>query len=124
MAIAEDGRLFIADTWNRRVSVFLSSGAHLLDFRVRGWYNQSFNRPYLALDGSRDLLYISDPDSRRILVYNLTGDCLGAFGEQGEASANGQFRDIGGLAVDALGYIYVSDSSAGHVLKFPPFAQG
>ena len=124
LAIAEDGRLFIADTWNRRVSVFLSSGAHLLDFRVRGWYNQSFNRPYLALDGSRDLLYISDPDSRRILVYNLTGDCLGAFGEQGEASANGQFRDIGGLAVDALGYIYVSDSSAGHVLKFPPFAQG
>ena len=124
LAIAEDGRLFIADTWNRRVSVFLTSGAHLMDFRVRGWYNQSFNRPYLALDEDRDLLYISDPDSRRILVYNLTGDCLGAFGEQGAGSANGQFQDIGGVAVDALGYIYVSDSSAGHVLKFPPFAQG
>ncbi len=124
LVVAQDGRLFIADTWNRRISIFLTSGVHHTDFRVRGWYNQSFNRPYLALDESRSLLYISDPDSRRILVYNLTGDCLGAFGEQGEASANGQFQDIGGVAVDADGFIYVSDSSAGHILKFPPFAQG
>lgn len=124
LAIADDGRLFIADTWNRRIAVFHSSGIHKADFRVRGWYNSSFNRPYLALDERRDLLYISDPDSRRILVHNLAGDCIGSFGEQGEDSRSGQFQDIGGIAVDADGFVYVSDSSAGGIVKFPPFARG
>ncbi|MCY4145419.1 MAG: TIGR03663 family protein [Chloroflexi bacterium] len=124
LAAASDGRLYIANTWNRRVSVFQSSGSHQADFRVRGWYSNSFNRPYLALDENRDLLYITDPDSHRILVHNLAGDCIGSFGEQGEIGSSGQFQDIGGIAVDAAGFIYVSDSSAGRLVKFPPFARG
>ncbi len=124
LATASDGRLYIANTWNRRISVFHTSGIHQADFRVRGWYNSSFNRPYLALDESRDLLYITDPDSRRILVHNLAGDCIGSFGEQGESGNSGQFQDIGGIAVDAAGFVYVSDSSAGSIVKFPPFARG
>lgn len=124
LAAASDGRLFIANTWNRRISVYHTSGMHHTDFRVRGWYNSSFNRPYLALDENRDLLYITDPDSRRILVHNLAGDCLGSFGEQGDAGSSGQFQDVGGIAVDAAGFVYVSDSSAGHIVKFPPFVRG
>ena len=124
LAVAQDGRLFIADTWNRRISVFLTSGIHHADYRVRGWYNTTFNRPYLALDETRDIMYISDPDSKRILVYSMAGLCLGAFGEQGESSASGQFQAIGGVAVDDDGYVYVSDSTAGLVLKFAPFVQG
>ncbi len=121
LAIHSDGRLFIADTWNRRVAVFDASGAHLQDFRVRGWYNTTFNRPYLALDESRDLLYVTDPDGKRVLVYSTAGDCVGAFAEAGENGMAGQFTDIGGIAVDEDGFVYVSDSSAGAILKFPPF---
>ena len=124
LAAHSDGRLFVADTWNRRIAVFAADGSHLSDFRVRGWYNHAFNRPYLALDESRELLYISDPDGKRILVTNTAGDCLGAFGEAGEVAAMGQFQDLGGIAVDAEGYIYVSDSAAGKILKFAPFALG
>ena len=124
LATTSDGRLYIADTWNRRIAIFDASGAHQADFRVRGWYNSSFNRPYLALDESRKLLYITDPDSRRILVHNLAGDCIGSFGEQGESGSSGQFQDIGGIAVDADGFVYVSDSSAGSIVKFPPFVRG
>ena len=121
LAIHSDGRLFIADTWNRRVAVFDASGAHLQDFRVRGWYNTTFNRPYLALDESRDFLYVTDPDGKRVLVYSTLGDCVGSFAEAGEDGMAGQFVDIGGIAVDAEGFVYVSDSSAGKILKFPPF---
>ena len=124
LAVASDGRLFIADTWNRRVSVFLASGIHHAEFRVRGWYNTTWNRPYLALDEARDLLYITDPDSRRVLVHNLAGDCIGSFGEQGESLGSGQFTDLSGIAVDAEGFVYVSDSGAGSVAKFPPFVRG
>lgn len=121
LAVHSDGRLFVADTWNRRIAVFDLQGAHLQNFRVRGWYNNTVNRPYLGLDEARNLLYISDPDGSRILVYHLSGDCIGSFGENGALSADGQLQAIGGLAVDEAGYVYVSDSTAGKVLKFPPF---
>jgi len=124
LAIHSDGRLFVADTWNRRIAVFDLSGGHLMNFRVRGWYNTTFNRPYLALDEARDILYVTDPDGRRILVYTTGGECIGSFAEEGENGALGQFVDIGGIAVDEESFVYVSDSSAGNIFKFPPFPRG
>ena len=124
LAIHSDGRLFVADTWNRRIAVFDRFGAHMMDFRVRGWYNTTFNRPYLALDETQDILYVSDPDGRRILVYSTGGECVGSFAEEGEDGARGQFIDIGGIAVDEDGFLYVSDSSAGDIYKFSPFPRG
>ena len=121
LALHSDGRLFVADTWNRRMSVFDTTGNHLDDFRVRGWYNSTFNRPYLAIDEVRNLLYITDPDSNRVLVYLPGGDCVGSFGQDGTISANGQFQALAGIAVDRDGFVYISDSAAGKVFKFPPF---
>ena len=121
LATHSDGRLFVADTWNRRVAVFDVDGNHLNDFRVRGWYNNVFNRPYLALDEDRDMLYITDPDGKRILVHSTDGECLGSFGEEGDSSAEAQFNDIGGIAIDSDGFLYISDSSAAKILKLPPF---
>lgn len=121
LALHSDGRLFVADTWNRRIAVFDLQGKHLSNFRVRGWYDNTFNRPYLGLDETRNLLYVSDPDGIRILVYSPSGECIGSFGQSGAISADGQLQAIGGLAVDEEGYVYVSDSTAGKVLKFPPF---
>ena len=121
LAIHNDGRLFVADTWNRRVAVFDVGGAHLMNFRVRGWYNTTFNRPYLALDEANDILYVTDPDGKRVLVYTTGGECIGSFGEAGEIGALGQFADIGGIAVDEDGFVYVSDSTAGAIFKLSPF---
>lgn len=121
LAVHSDGRLFVADTWNRRIAVFDLQGNHLSNFRVRGWYNNTFNRPYLGLDETRNMLYVSDPDGVRILVYDPSGECIGSFGQDGYVSADGQFQAIGGVAVDDDGFVYVSDSTAGKVLKFPPF---
>ena len=92
-----------------------------MNFRVRGWYNTTFNRPYLALDEARDILYVTDPDGKRNLVYTTGGECIGSFGEAGESGALGQFADIGGIAVDEDGFVYVSDSTSGKLFKFPPF---
>ena len=121
MALHTDGRLFVADTWNRRIAVFDWLGNHIENYRVRGWYDNTFNRPYLALDETHNLLYISDPDSNRILVYDPGGACLGSFGQEGLNGASGQFQAIGGITVDSDGYVYISDSTAGKIFKFPPF---
>ena len=121
LALHSDGRLFVADTWNRRVATFDLAGNHLHDFRVRGWYGSAFNRPYLALDEGRNLLYVTDPDANRVLVYHPSGDCVGSFGQDGTIGDNGHFQAIAGIAVDEDGFVYVSDSAAGKVFKYPPF---
>jgi DNA-binding beta-propeller fold protein YncE len=117
-----DGRLFVADTWNRRVSVFTANGVFLDTYRVRGWYEELGNRPYLAIDGERELLYVTDPDSGRVLVYTTGGDCVGSFGQAaGTAPTLSQFGIAAGVTVDDDGFVYVADSELNRVLKFEPF---
>jgi predicted membrane-bound mannosyltransferase/sugar lactone lactonase YvrE len=122
LVIHPDGRLFVADTWNRRISVFTTEGVYLDNYPVRGWYEELGNRPYLAIDAERELLYVTDPDAGRILVYTSSGDCVGSFGQPaGTEPTMGQFGIASGLAVDADGFVYVADSRLGRVLKFEPF---
>ncbi len=133
LVISPDGLLYVADTWNRRVSVFTldgnpvtiyqtSSGEPTNSFRVRGWVDDLGNRPYLALDPVRRLIYITDPDAGRVLVYSTDGNCAGAFGQLGrEALGLGQFTSIGGVTLDAAGNVYVADAGASRILKFAAF---
>ncbi|MBL8131258.1 MAG: TIGR03663 family protein [Anaerolineae bacterium] len=123
LAISSSGRLYVADTWNRRVSVFTLDGVPLFNFPVRGWY-ADVGRPYLGLDESRNLLYVSDPDAGRVLVYDIEGNCVGSFGQPSDNPVDlSQFNTVGALTVDTFGNVYVSDSEAGRVLKFAPFQQ-
>ncbi|MCA9912422.1 MAG: SMP-30/gluconolactonase/LRE family protein, partial [Anaerolineae bacterium] len=122
LVISDDGRLFVADTWNRRVSVFTLHGSYLDSYNVRGWYEELGNRPYLAIDENRGLLYVTDPDAGRVLVYTLAGDCVGSFGQAAAAAPTlGQFGVAAGVAVDDEGFVYVVDNRFGRVLKFLPF---
>lgn len=122
VVVHPDGRLFVADTWNRRISVFTREGVALDSYRVRGWYEEQGNRPYIALDVERDLLYVTDPDSGRVLVYTTAGDCVGSFGQPAAASPTlGQFGVAAGVAVGPEGNVYVVDSQLGRVLRFAPF---
>ncbi|PJF41513.1 MAG: TIGR03663 family protein [Chloroflexi bacterium] len=122
LAIHPDGRLFVADTWNRRVSVFDLDGQFLETFPVRAWFDEQGNRPYLAIDPARDLLYVTDPDAARVLVYNTAGECIGSFGELNRENPGAtQFNIIGGITVDDAGQVYVSDAGSGRVLRFDPF---
>ncbi len=128
LAIHPDGRLFVADTWNRRISVFnITDGSFVTSFPVLGWYEDLGNRPYLALDVARNLLYITDPDAARVLVYDTLGNCVGSFGQPGRASEGAmdasQFDTLGGIAVDAVGNVYITDSRANRVMRFAPFVE-
>lgn len=124
IAISPDGRIFVADTWNRRVSVFSTDGVPLYVFNVRGWYETGASRPYLALDPARNLLYVTDPDAGRILVFDTQGNCVGSFGQPADRAVDtSQFQTVGGIAVDSQGFVYVTDSEAGRILKFDPFVE-
>jgi len=124
LALAPDGRLFVADTWNRRISIFDSNGTFITSFNVEGWTGKPNSLPYLALDAARNMLYVSDGDAGRILVYNTAGECVGAFGQYNIEQPNAtQFAAIGGLALDSVGNLYVSDTGSARVLRFTPFPE-
>ena len=69
-----DGLLYVADTWNRRVSVFDLDGNPQFTFDVRGWYEDLGNRPYLAIDATRHLLYVTDPGRRARAGLRFAGE--------------------------------------------------
>jgi DNA-binding beta-propeller fold protein YncE len=122
MALHPDGRLFVADYWNRRISVFNTEGDFEYTFPVRAWFDEQGNRPYVAVDAARDMVYVSDPDAGRILVYDTAGNCLGSFGQPSREGVDAtQFRTTAGIATDAQGNVYVTDSGTGRVLRFSPF---
>ncbi len=126
LALHPDGRLFVADYWNRRITVFDTNTAEFrYTFPVRAWYDEQGNRPYLAVDPVRDLVYVTDPDAGRVLVYNTAGDCQGSFGQANRETVDAsQFRLTAGLAVAGNGNVYVSDAGTGRVLLFAPFMPG
>jgi DNA-binding beta-propeller fold protein YncE len=133
LTISPQGLLYVADTWNRRVSVFTLDGnpADLFlgtdgqlgnSFRVRGWIDDLGNRPYLAVDAARNLVYITDPDAGRVLVYDTVGQCVGSFGQLSrETQDNSQFASVGGIALDEQGNVVVADAGSGRILQFSTF---
>ena len=123
LAIDPSGVLFVADTWNRRVAAFGLDGDFLFNFSVRAWYEELGNRPYLAVDAERNLLYVTDPDAGRVLVYDTSGNCVGSFGQFNDTNpGSDQFTLVGGIAVDAQGRVFVADLGSGRVLRFEPFS--
>jgi sugar lactone lactonase YvrE len=80
------------------------------------------NRPYLAFDPVRQYLYVTDPDAGRVLVYNSNGTCIGSFGQLNrETPGPGEFNSIGGIVVDAVGNIWISDAPTARLMLFSPF---
>ncbi|HUN23208.1 MAG TPA: TIGR03663 family protein [Anaerolineales bacterium] len=119
LAFDADGNLYVADTWNRRIQVLSADGTFLREWEVPGWESDTLNnKPYLAVDSTNQRVYFSDPEGYRIYVTDLSGVPQFSFGTFGQ-SASTELNLPFGVAVDAEGNVYVSDSANNRVQKFP-----
>ena len=125
MAFDRNGNLYVADTWNQRIQVFQpdASGLNFIPMRnweVSAWFGQSLdNKPFLTVDTGGNV-FITDPDSGRVLEFNSDGQFLRGWSELvGDIPA---LVVPAGLALDAQGGMWVSDASTNHLLHFilPP----
>jgi DNA-binding beta-propeller fold protein YncE len=111
IAVADDGRVYVTDTWNHRIQVFDADGTFLDTW---GTYGQTSNAAGL-LYGPRDIaidesgrVFVTDTGNKRVMVYDQNGGFLHQFGEAG--AGPGQFEEPVGIAVNGDGNIYVVDT--------------
>lgn len=111
ITVADDGRIYVADTWNHRIQVFDSDGTFLSKW---GTYGQTSSAAVL-LYGPRDVavdaagqVYVTDTGNKRVMVYDQEGTYLTQWGSSGIGPS--EFEEPVGIAVDAEGNTYVADT--------------
>jgi sugar lactone lactonase YvrE len=124
VAVDGSGNVYVADTGNRRIQMFTSSGEFLTRW---GSYGSVFWCPScqndglfneaegVAVDGSGNV-YVADKNNNRIQKFSSTGVFLTKWGTEG--SGDGQFKYPHAVAVDGSGNVYVADSENNRIQKF------
>lgn len=116
IAIDSQGNIYVADTWNRRIQKFDANFKPLAEWPVAGWVGESVvNKPYIMVDGQNRMI-ISDPEGYRLIAYDSNGQVLVTWGQYGQDLAS--FALPQGLAVDAEGFIWVTDADNNRVMRF------
>lgn len=119
IALDKLGNVYVTDTWNQRVQVFTEFDNYIYtpvrSWEIDGWDSQSLdNKPYIAV--ANDLVFVSDPEGYRVLVFNQNGDFMYAFGQFGNDMTSLGLPN--GLAVDPEGGLWVVDSGNDRLLQF------
>jgi len=122
VAVSAEGLVYVADTWNQRVQVIMPSGEGqylpLRQWEIYGWFGQLVdNKPYLAVN-SLGHVFVTDPESYRILEFDAEGKFVRYWGDYG-ADQNGLNLPTG-IAVDPAGGIWVADAGNNRVVHFTP----
>jgi DNA-binding beta-propeller fold protein YncE len=125
IAIGDDGRIYVADTWNHRVQVFSPEGAFLFSwgsfFDAQDDPNASQASPG-QFYGPRDIavhdgmIYVTDTGNERVQVFTPEGEFVRMFGLPG--SSDGQLLEPVGIHVTDDGTVLVADSHNARIARF------
>jgi sugar lactone lactonase YvrE len=133
VALDSLGNLYIADTYNSRVRMVGTNGIITTVAGKSGYgysgdggaaTNASLNSPYgVALD-SLGNLYIADNGNNRIrivrtngIIATVAGKGGGDYSGDGGAATKASLNAPGGVAVDALGNLFIADSSNNRIRR-------
>jgi sugar lactone lactonase YvrE len=121
VAVAPDGTVYVADTWNHRIQRFSATGQFLGTWGSQGSGDGQFVNPYSVTVAPDGTVYVADTDNDRIQRFSATGQFLGKWGSSG--SGDGQFREPYGVAVASGGTVYVADSGNNRIQRFSATGQ-
>lgn len=116
IAVGADGSVFVADSGNARIQKFDADYKFVAEYPIEEWASRSpLNKPHLE----------ALPDGRLLATDAVSGELL-LIGADGAVEARlGTVADVplffpAGVAYDAgRGFVWVSDSAASHVRRFP-----
>ncbi len=128
VAVSEEGRLYVADTFNSRIrSVDATTGLITTEVGDGGMYRYqgpdepnslSLSRPAAIAVGHDGKLYLTDSDSHLIRVWDpqtktvtrVAGTGVAQFGGDGGEALSASLNYPFGVAVDSAGTIYIADT--------------
>ncbi|MFZ6029350.1 MAG: flippase activity-associated protein Agl23 [Chloroflexota bacterium] len=120
LAVDQNGLVFVVDTWNQRIQSLQSLGgqglAPVTKWDVDGWYGKGIsNYPYIAVDGNGHV-FITDPDTSRVIEYTTTGELVRYWGIFGSDLAAMNLPT--GIAATSDNELWVVDSGNHRILHF------
>ncbi|MBI2384441.1 MAG: hypothetical protein HYV14_00350 [Elusimicrobia bacterium] len=148
VAVGGDGKIYVADRNNDRVAVFSSTGAALASFGGRGRNDEAnddhprpststlrLKRPAAVAVDAAGSIFVADTGNHRVLKLSPAGQVMLDIGrrkieggdDQNKAERKveftagagpAEFKSPSGIAVDAAGNIYVSDTDNHRVQVF------
>ncbi|HEY1015852.1 MAG TPA: NHL repeat-containing protein [Herpetosiphonaceae bacterium] len=105
LALDGKGRVYVVDYGNERVVVYNERGRFL-----DAWGETELVGPEQIAIGPDGSIYVADEGSYRIVKFSPDGAVVGGWGGETLRGEEGKFFLIGGIAVDAAGDVYVTDS--------------
>jgi len=113
IAIGPNGRVFVADTGNKRVQAFDPEGKFL--FEIGGGAEERFAEPYEVLFNATAELLVLDSEAGWIYRFDVDGKPRGRMG-----GPDLRFYKPRGFGIDAQGNLYVADTGRSRLVKLSP----
>jgi streptogramin lyase len=117
IVIGPDGRVYVADSGNGRISVFQRDGTPIAQWPVDAWQGQAYFEPYLAFDNN-GLLYATSSATGTVEVFDIDGNYLTSLTGTGLE----QFQRPIGITQGANAQMMVTDAGLNAVVEFAPIA--
>lgn len=118
-AVAPNGDILVADSFNARVAVFNAEGAYLSEFGARGDNPGQFNIIQGIAVDSVGHVYITDARANRLSIMNTKGELLLSIGSSGDSLRNiGVFQIPFGISIDQNDTIYIVEKFVNRFQKY------
>jgi len=123
IAVDSAYNVYVADNQNSRIQKFTNTGVFVTKWTVPGTPGAPVQRPIAVAVDTSGRVYVTGSSPPRVQVFNGAGAPLLSWGGGQTGIGDGQFSptlEPRGIAVDAAGFVYVSDTGNHRVQKFAP----